>query len=343
MWILTLGRQGDLDQMNALAKGLGWPTEVKTLDFRRPHIPALAGLLLKRQSDALEAPWPDLAICSEALPSVMARRLKRQSGGRIRIVCVGRPAGNPADFDLVLTTAQYRLAPAANIAELALPLTAGSGDLQRPPIMEDVIRPLIVLVAGGSSFPDRLDAAAAVAMAKAVLASARQQRGTVWAFTSPRTAKDVTETLSRILVAPHRVHVFTGGGANSYRAALAAADRIIVTSDSVSMVSDALATGKPVQVYALPQSRNFQWHLTEWLYRNAVLEPSALFAPVRWLFNAGLIEASADRRLLFKALAAQHRIGWFGEEPVAPQHPAPDDLALAVARVRDLFRPPIPT
>ena len=92
IWILTGGRQGDLDQMNLLAGALGWPTEVKRLAFRKPHIPALAGLLLKRQSDGLAAPWPDLVICAEALPCVMARRLKRQSGGRIGIVCIGRPA-----------------------------------------------------------------------------------------------------------------------------------------------------------------------------------------------------------------------------------------------------------
>lgn len=340
VWILTRGRQGDLDQMQTLAAALGWPAEVKRLDFHHPHIPAFASVLLKRQSDALDPPWPDLLICSEALPSVIAYRLKKKSGGRIRIVCLGRPAGDPAGFDLILTTAQYRLPPAHNIVQLALPLSGGSGISPEAatPLADDVVRPLIVLAVGGSSFPDRLDARAASEMATAVRAFAQAQRGTAWAFTSPRTDGVVAEALVNVLAPPHRVHVYSAGPENPYRSALAAADCIIVTSDSVSMVSDALLTGKPVQVYPLPQSHNFEWHLMAWLYRHAVLSRAPWLAPLRWLFQAGVFEVSADRRLLFGALVAQHRLSWFGAARPAPVAVPPnDDLDLAVRRVRGLF------
>jgi hypothetical protein len=43
--------------------------------------------------------------------------------------------------------------------------------------------------------------------------------------------------------------VWDGAGANPYLAILAHAASIIVTGDSVNMVGEALATGKPVQVY----------------------------------------------------------------------------------------------
>jgi mitochondrial fission protein ELM1 len=45
--------------------------------------------------------------------------------------------------------------------------------------------------------------------------------------------------------------VWDGQGANPYFGYLGLADAIVVTSDSVSMVSEACATGKPVYVYAL--------------------------------------------------------------------------------------------
>lgn len=340
VWILTRGRKGDLDQMLALADGLGWPSTVKRLAFRRPHIPALAGLLLKPESDRLDPPWPDLVICAEALPSIIARRLKRQSDGLIKIVCLGRPAGTASGFDLVLTTAQYRLPAASNVMGLTLPLTIPGVRTPSPDLAGagTIIRPLIVLAVGSSSFPDRLDAKAAIDMASEVRALAEARQGTAWAFTSPRTGTDVSEVLKRVMAPPHRVHVFSSGKENPYRSALAAADRIIVTSDSVSMVSDALQTGRPVQVYPLPQTRNLEWHLMEWLYRHAVLNRSPWFGPLRWLFEAGVFEISADRRLLFEALASQHRISWFGQAlppPVAvPPH---DDLGLAIARVRGLF------
>ena len=43
-----------------------------------------------------------------------------------------------------------------------------------------------------------------------------------------------------------------GAGENPYFGYLALADAIVVTGDSVAMVSEACATGKPVHVYGLP-------------------------------------------------------------------------------------------
>jgi len=74
IWILSRGRKGDLDQMLALAKATSWPFEVKTLRFAGPEIPVLSTLLLK---DKLSPPWPDLVLCAEASPSVIARQIKR--------------------------------------------------------------------------------------------------------------------------------------------------------------------------------------------------------------------------------------------------------------------------
>ena len=42
-----------------------------------------------------------------------------------------------------------------------------------------------------------------------------------------------------------------GNGANPYYAYLAIADAVLVTADSVSMISEAAATGKPVHVIGL--------------------------------------------------------------------------------------------
>jgi mitochondrial fission protein ELM1 len=45
--------------------------------------------------------------------------------------------------------------------------------------------------------------------------------------------------------------MWDGGGENPYLGYLAFADRILVTADSVNMVCEAVATGKPVQVIPL--------------------------------------------------------------------------------------------
>jgi hypothetical protein len=51
--------------------------------------------------------------------------------------------------------------------------------------------------------------------------------------------------------APRRLSVF-GEGANEYGAFLSAADALLVTEDSVSMVAEAAMTGRPVALFPLP-------------------------------------------------------------------------------------------
>lgn len=330
VWILSRGRKGDLDQMLALARATGWPHEVKTLRFAGPEIPVLSGLLLK---DKLSPPWPDLVLCAEASPSMIARAIKQRSP-RTRIVCLGRPAGTPATFDLVITTAQYRIPAAANVVELAMPLTEGSANVASAGSGP------IALIVGGPAFPDILDAATAEALASDALDLAARQGTTLDVVTSPRTPAAALAVLARRITAPHRLSVF-GRGENRYQQALAGAASIVVTSDSVSMVADALASGKPVAIYPLPQALNAKWTLGSWLYRNSIESPQPLMAPVRWLFDAGVIEVAPDRRKLFERLVAEGRIGWFGAAVPPPQPGAAQrDLEIAVESLRRLMTGP---
>lgn len=332
IWILSRGRKGDLDQMLTLARATGWPSVVKPLRFAGPDVPILSRWLL---TEKITPPWPDLVLCAEASPSVIAREIKRMSP-RTRIVCLGRPAGAPENFDLVITTAQYRLPPAANVLEIAMPLA----DVAEAGANANARANTIALAVGGPAFPDLLDAAASEGLAAEVLAYAARTGATLDVVTSPRTPPAAIAVLERRIAAPHRLHVF-GRGENRYRAALGEASEIIVTSDSVSMLADALATGKPVSVYPLPQALNAKWKLGSWLYRKAVEERQPLMGPVRWLFDAGVIEVAPDRRKLIARLVANRRLGWFGDDAPQPQAGvAQRDLAIAVDSLRDLmFRP----
>lgn len=332
IWILSRGRKGDLDQMLTLAQATGWRFTVKTLHFAGPEVPVLSRWLLK---DRITPPWPDAVLCAEASPSVITREIKRLSP-RTRIVCLGRPAGTPDSFDLVITTAQYRIPAAANVVEIAMPLADVAQDSTGPRADSNVI----ALAVGGPAFPDLLDATAAEALATDAMAYAARKSATLDVVTSPRTPPAAIAVLERRIAAPHRLHVF-GHGENRYRAALGAASEIIVTSDSVSMLADAMATGKPVSVYPLPQALNAKWKIGSWLYRTAIEERQALMAPVRFLFDAGVIEVAPDRRKLFARLIAEKRLAWFGDDAPQPQAGvAQRDLAIAVASLRELMSLP---
>ena len=331
IWILSHARRGDLDQMLALARALGWPATVKRLSFRTAKlaaIPFLARRLFdKARSDPLDPPWPDLVLCAEGRASAIARVIKARSQGAVKTVCLGRPAGSARHFDLVLTTPQYRLSPAPNVVELALPLAP----LVRAPAGDgfetEIPQPLIAVLVGGTSLPERLDGPAAAALAADVI---RQAGGATVAFiTSPRTGWRAAAALRDAVPAPHVVHPWRPGGDNPYWRLLAAADRVVVTSDSISMVMDAFAAGKPVSVYRLPRRQTLKNRLVNWIEGRK---------SAAWLFDHGVIESRPDRRLLFDNLVAQGRLTWFGEAPATETRPpcVADETAVAVASVKRL-------
>ena len=325
IWILWHRRIGDLNQMRVLAEVLGGPVVVKNLQFFGPKYGPLAALLLNREkSDSLSEPWPKLVICAEALTSVIARRLKTQSGGAIKTVCLARPSGDVRNFDLVLTTAQFRLAPLPNVVELTLPLI-----LQPTKIAAEA--KFITVLIGASSPPEVLDSGVAVVMLDRLRAYADKKNIPLCVITSPRTRAEVARIFSENLKAPHQVHVWQSDGENPYQQSLNEALEIIVTSDSVSMLADALVAGKPVSVYKLPRALSYMQRLVAALYARW---PQAL------IFRAGLIESTTDRWLLIDQLVVQNFVNWFGENQKPLQVFDPQqDIDTAVGVVRKLITP----
>jgi mitochondrial fission protein ELM1 len=337
VWILTGGRVGDLRQMEALATALGWPTVIKRLSFRRPALPLFAEQLLDRsKSDPLAPPWPDLMLCAEAMTSVIARHVGAGSNRSTKIVCLGRPSGDPGSFDLVISTPQYRLANAPNVLELSLPL--GVNTAQRPR-RSSRTHPVMALLVGGTAPPEILDETAAHELVSRAIHHARKRRAQLTVLTSPRTSSRVADVLAMTIVPPDVLHVWTKDAPSPYRQVLAEADEIIVTSDSVSMAAEAVATGNPVWIYRLPRRWNFGQALAERLYRSTSGDPgrSPWLKRFGWVFTSGLIEACPDRPLLFDRLAAEGRVAWLGSERAAQQRPSLRDLDMARAAIERLF------
>jgi uncharacterized protein len=320
IWILWHRRLGDLNQMQCLAEALGLPFVVKKMNFKWPHYAPLARL--DAGSDRLKAPWPDLILCAEALTSAVAQRLKQQSGGAIKIVCLARPSGDVRNFDLVLTTAQYRLPKFESVIELTLPLTALGSSLGA------VQANTLVVLIGASSPPDMLNEKVAQKLIRDMQAYAAQRNLMLKVLTSPRTAVAVTLILSRALSAPHQIFVWSKTVDNPYQRILAEAAEIIVTSDSVSMLADAVVAGKPTSVYRLPQRLNFAQTCVEWLFKRS---------PEAWIFRSGLIEPTTDRALLIEKLIAAGHAHWFGEKTNAHvKFDGSADLDLAVCAIKRL-------
>jgi mitochondrial fission protein ELM1 len=113
-----------------------------------------------------------------------------------------------------------------------------------------VPRPRIAVLIGGNNKVFRLDVAVLTRLADDLAAIARAGHGLL-VTPSRRTGKE-GERLLRERLAGLPAFVWDGSGDNPYFGFLALADAVIATGDSVSMVSEAAATGKPVHVVHLP-------------------------------------------------------------------------------------------
>ena len=130
VWVLLGSGAGDNAQLLRLAEALGWPFEAKRIRYnglnRCPNLLLGASKLTvdTRRSDPLAPPWPDLVIGASRRAAPLARWIKKQSGGHSRLVHLLHTQSPLHYFDLVVTTAQYRLPERANVLHNLLPLNA---------------------------------------------------------------------------------------------------------------------------------------------------------------------------------------------------------------------------
>lgn len=253
IWVLLGQRKGDNNQLLALADALGVPYEAKTLRYNalrllsKRLLGATFAVLTRQSRRDVSGPPPDLAMAIGHRSVPVIRALKKRSGGRMRAVHLGNPRVSPGHFDLLVTTPQYPVADAPNVVRNPVALSVPSNRAERG--LRQFGQPLRLVLLGGPTAFWRLDLNA-VEDALTTLAQARRRDGgSVVVLGSPRTPPRLLASVRGFasrLEPP--AAVVPPGGPPSYRELLGAADQLFVTGDSVSMVSEALATGKPVGI-----------------------------------------------------------------------------------------------
>lgn len=259
IWAISAWRAGDQAQVLALVEmlrqGCGWPVEIKPV-CKREDDPASFGY---------QAPWPDAAIGIGRGGTHMGLWLKTASGGRTKFIQLGRSEGRMAACDLLLTTAQYGFPDAPNHIRLTLPLTHplrpdDPAVVAWAPRLAATRKPLIGVLVGGPMEPLVFGAAEGRRLAADLAALAGQTAGSLLIATGRRTPPEVVAPLAELVAGGagrHQLITFPAAGFarpedNPYRAILALADRFVVTADSVSMLADAAAWGKPLTLFDLP-------------------------------------------------------------------------------------------
>ncbi|MDQ7248482.1 ELM1/GtrOC1 family putative glycosyltransferase [Dongia sedimenti] len=267
LWLLQGKTAGDNAQVLALGEsltaGTGWQAEIKSLspDLRQaakrrwPKRPALDQFAASEMSP----PWPDVVIACGRTPCIVAQWLKELAGGRLVHVQLGRLGVKPQAIDLVLETAQYGVAPTANMISLTLPIVRRDSVREAAAVaawendLNDLPRPWLGVLVGGPASPIPFEAADGSRLLRRITELKRRLGGSLLIAYGPRTPNPVREILELGLSGDraHRVFGWPPPQPNPYPALLALADRFLVTCDSASMIADACVTGKPVEVFML--------------------------------------------------------------------------------------------
>lgn len=360
VWVLLGQGTGGNAQMTSLAQALGWPYETKHLVYNRfSHCPNLllgaAAIGVDRErSTPLAPPWPDLVIAASRRSAPVARWIKRQSSGRTRLVHLMHTQAPLEHFDLIITTPQYRLPQRPNVLHNTAPLTRLDPARMAAAVADwttrwaHLPRPFTALFVGGNSSSYVLDAATAARLGRETSMHVRASGGAVLVTTSARTPPDAADALLAAVDCPTYSYGWRADDTeNPYYAYLALADRFIVTVDSASLLAEACATGKPVQIFAWPvradMRRGVKGLLRQWgeaRDRQAIQRHGTLGATARLydrLVYLGLIKPARDFEAYHRALRTRGLVSNLEESlELSPRQPL-NDMERAVQRIGQLF------
>ena len=287
-----------VSQAEGLAEAIGWPYESIVVRPRRPWswLPAHRqppGILRYGLQESLSQPWPDLLISCGRRSAPIAAAVGRAAGGRTFAVHIQNPRTPFRCFDLIVPLEHDGLIGPNVVASRAALHT---------------VTPEKLAIAG-AEWQDRLGNLTVAVLLGGRTRSYRFTRetverlasdlagldGNIGVTASRRTEPDAVDTLKARLP---RAWFWDGAGRNPYLGMLALARHIVVTEDSVSMISEAISTGKPVHVARMAGGsrrlarfqaslredgivRLFDGRLAQWRYE-PVNETPRIAAEVRW-------------------------------------------------------------
>jgi hypothetical protein len=113
--------------------------------------------------------------------------------------------------------------------------------------------------------------------------------GSLLVTPSRRTSTTVVAALGARYISDQTVRIWDGQPPNPYLAILALSDQLVVTSDSISMISEALATTAPVSIFRLPGGARHERFVDNLLAKGLV---AGLEAPAP-VFGRSAIDATS--------------------------------------------------
>lgn len=292
-WVVTDGSAGMEIQCIGLAEAMGLEFEVKRIVTTKPWrwLPPKFWLnplkTLDKSGDLLNPPWPDVLITCGRQSIPLSLAIKKANGDKTFTIHIQTPNCDAKEFDLVIVPEHDKLRGANVLVAIGALGRTTPERLEKEgeklaPGLAHLAHPLVTVLVGGSNRCYDMTEETMHDLAAKLTELHQETNCSFLVTTSRRTGTENEKILKSALSGvPHRL--WTGDEENPYFGFLALADALIVTGDSVNMVCEACALGKPVHIYELPggndkfnrfhksmrdkgYTRPFKGRLEQWTY-----------------------------------------------------------------------------
>lgn len=270
-WGITDGSAGMVSQVRSLALAMGLQPQMKTIALKKPFafLPniILGGILknyilthMLRDTEVLAAPYPEIVISCGRKGALVCAGLKMREP-KIRAIHIQDPQMPPENFDVVVAM-QHDRVEGKNVIKTLFALHNISPEMLEAahrkfaPVFEDYPKPHITVLLGGSTNKYKLTQARMAKVIEQLQDVVSKTQGSLLITPSRRTGASNIEALRQAFSGNKRVYIYDGKAQNPYMGMLASADKILVTNDSVNMMSEAFSTGKPVTIIDLEGHKN---------------------------------------------------------------------------------------
>jgi mitochondrial fission protein ELM1 len=284
-WCITEGKQGMIHQVHGLAQAMGLTYASRQVKLRLPwhYLPngcyPLINYAIANINDFSPKHCPRIIITCGKRSIFASLYLKSVLGNRIKTIHIQNPQIATSRFDHVVAP-QHDALSGENVISTrfainhitATLLTQSADALQKH--FKPHSRPLTLVILGGTNRHFDFTTASLTSLCQS-LTTLCMDGGECVVVPSRRTPDDVCEQFRAWAEQTSNAHFWTDGNFNPYLGLLAICDRVIITADSSSMISESISAKKPTYIYQLPAKRqhNRLMRFIEMLFVDKLAQP----------------------------------------------------------------------
>ena len=262
VWILSDGKVGHVNQSLGIAESLDISPEIIELK-EKPY-----GKILGRINGSMAVenkfaePWPDMVIATGTLPALVSGWIKQQNPKTITVQMMTPPSKHYL-YDIIATPLHDSIRKRNNIIH-----TIGSPNRITPQVLQEAKKkwkheflkmdnPLAILI-GGSNKYFTFNEEYAEKFAKDTIKFAEKHGfKSLLVTSSRRTGEEQIKIIEDIFAKSKlTIYFWNGEGENPYSGYLSWAKAVLVTADSIGMISESCTVGLPICVYGIEHMKS---------------------------------------------------------------------------------------